>query len=593
MSTSLAPRIGQWVAPLKRQAIAGALGLVGLLFCLPFLWPIHRHPITTFDSDLIAAVILGLALIVGGAAGTAASMRVAWHLPLIALGLLAIGTLQYALGYLQYTFALSSLFLYACAIFTAYLLGRWLVAADLRSQAVAALALGVVLGGLISVAVQVLQVLDVHGLPDWLVFQMFGSVSSRRPFANLAQPNLLASYFVWGTIAAAYLVRRGAPRRLLLPAMACLFGGLALTGSRMGTLFGVGAIALLLMPNAISPETRRQRVQLAMALVAGYAAGLAITALLLVDSQGAMPNAIERFGEGSIGQRLSMWSDAWRIALAHPWLGVGVGEYGGAQYLMAQPHPSLLPTNNPHNIVLHVAAEFGLPAAVLFVAVLAIWFRRGVQALRTDAEAGTAVALVTVILAHSMLEYPLWAFFYAIPVALLVGLAEPALAGRGRGLRARVILAPIGIAVLGAAAVMKADYDEIAPVYDSYLHEVFDGRSHAPETVLGVTASMGATYFRPQMERLFVELVPATEQKSDAGVALVGRVLTRLADVRVMVRYIELLLQAGRIEEVYPHIARLKLFAGDQYPLVRDELLQAILRNGAELDPVRRALTAP
>jgi O-antigen ligase len=595
ISMAPASQIRRAAASLQRHATVAAVGLVALLFVLPFVAPVHRFPLTGFDSEWIAAVVLALALIAAGLAQRA-PLAVNGSMPTIAAILLAVAAVHYLSGLLQYTYAFSALFIFLCAFCAAYLVGRWLLAADLRVRALQGLSIGLLAGGLLSVAVQCLQVFDLQVLPDWAMFSVVDKMSHRRPFANLGQSNQLATYLVFATVASLYLSRRESRKRLLMAAAATLFCGLALTGSRMGSLFGLLVLALLFSRSAISPRTPGDRIQWSAVLVGGYGAGLFLTKLFLVDESGAMATAIERYGEGSLGQRISMWSDALRIIGAHPWLGVGVGEYGGAQYLAAQPHPQLLATNNPHNILLHLAAEFGVPAAVCVFLLVVRWCSLRARVWRTDPHVTTAFILILFVLLHSLLEYPLWHLYFLVAVGLLAGLAEPASPGSaGMRLRAAFVLAPIGVAMLCAAAVMKVDYAAIAAVYDRYLSEVYSGHAdaHEPETVAGVIGLISATYFEPQVERLYVELVPAQAQQGDESLRLVGRVLTRLADLRVAVRYIQLLLQAGRIDEALPHVARLKVFAGSSYPVLRAELEASIAGNGPILDPVRRALAEP
>src|SRR5882672_5730245 len=407
MSTALISRKQVLGAPVQARAIAAVMFGIALLFSLPFVAPIHRYPLTTFDSEWMSAGLLAAAMLV---AAVARPTRVvaSWPLPLVGLILVAVAGLHQVLGLLHYTFALNALLMFVCAFIAAYLLGRWLVAADLRAHALRAICIGLVVGGVASVAVQMLQIFDVRELPTWLVFPNIDKMSSRRPYANLAQPNHLATYFIWATIAALYLMRRGVSRGPLLIAAAAFFVGLALTGSRMGSLFGLLLLGIVLTRNALSPVSSRERVLASVVLVSGYMIGLVLIGYFLVDDAGAMSTAIGRYAEGSFGQRWSMWSDAWRIASAYPWLGAGVGEYGGAQYWFAQPDPSLLATNNPHNIILHLAAEFGLPAAAIIVTVVAWWcWRRAIDA-RHDPIVMTALVLVMFVLAHSMLEYPLW-----------------------------------------------------------------------------------------------------------------------------------------------------------------------------------------
>src|SRR5882672_6899507 len=323
MSTVHIGRMNALVALSQRRAAAAVAVLVALLFSLPFVAPVHRYPLTTFDSELISAGILAVAMVVAAIAGRA-RMSVGWPLPTITLLLVGFAAAQYMLGMLHYTFSFTSLLLYLCAFFSAYLLGRWLVASDRRARAVQAICVGLVIGGLLSVVVQFLQVLDVQALPTWLVFPSMGKNSARRPFGNLAQPNHLATYLIWATVAAMYLLRGPALKGPLLAAAGALLLGLALTGSRMGSLFGLLLLGLALTRNALSPGPLRDRARLAIVLAVGYAIGLIMTRYLLVDATGTMATAVERYAEGSFGQRLSMWSDALRIAGEYPWLGVGV-----------------------------------------------------------------------------------------------------------------------------------------------------------------------------------------------------------------------------------------------------------------------------
>ena len=130
-------------------------------------------------------------------------------------------------------------------------------------------------------------------------------------------------------------------------------------------------------------------------------------------------------------------------------------------------------------------------------------------------------------------------------------------------------------------------------MWDSYLSERFAARPHGPETIAGVLALKDMTYFKPQIDRLYVDLRPVSAMQGDEEIEVSERVLSRLADVELIERHIELLLQAGRIAEAYPHIERLKIFAGGDYPLVRARIEEAIASNGTVLDPVRRALAAP
>jgi len=69
-----------------------------------------------------------------------------------------------------------------------------------------------------------------------------------------------------------------------------------------------------------------------------------------------------------MAMRVDVWRRAWALARSHPWTGVGPGqfqrEYTRAGGTDASPHA--------HNIVLHVAAEYGVLTLVCY---LGLWGR--------------------------------------------------------------------------------------------------------------------------------------------------------------------------------------------------------------------------
>jgi putative inorganic carbon (HCO3(-)) transporter len=61
---------------------------------------------------------------------------------------------------------------------------------------------------------------------------------------------------------------------------------------------------------------------------------------------------------GTTGDRISLWKQAWSMIQTHPWFGVGPMHYAW--------YPNALAAH-PHNSVLQLAAEWGLPATVLML----------------------------------------------------------------------------------------------------------------------------------------------------------------------------------------------------------------------------------
>lgn len=78
----------------------------------------------------------------------------------------------------------------------------------------------------------------------------------------------------------------------------------------------------------------------------------------------------------SIGVRKQMWLASARMIAAHPLIGVGAGSWGANSPVYMDGDPLVELDQHAHNEYLQLAAEYGLPAALLFVAALGIWLAR-------------------------------------------------------------------------------------------------------------------------------------------------------------------------------------------------------------------------
>ena len=156
------------------------------------------------------------------------------------------------------------------------------------------------------------------------------------------------------------------PRRYAL--LAPLSLGLFATGSRGALLgLGVGIAAQQLCGGGQSSRLRTVAtlVPLALALGVGYA-------VLPQDSKERVGTFSTRGGmtqsdkeaASTIILRQDYRTDALRSIEAHPFTGVGVGQYVGGTVAKGTQ------TNNPHNVVLLEAAEGGYPLALASVALL-------------------------------------------------------------------------------------------------------------------------------------------------------------------------------------------------------------------------------
>jgi len=82
------------------------------------------------------------------------------------------------------------------------------------------------------------------------------------------------------------------------------------------------------------------------------------------------------FSAGSVAEhvagrseRMVLWKQAWSMAQAHPWFGVGWFGFGAEQVRIAANFSSTTYAEHAHNWLLNFAAELGLPATLVIFSV--------------------------------------------------------------------------------------------------------------------------------------------------------------------------------------------------------------------------------
>ncbi|MGD9642955.1 MAG: O-antigen ligase family protein [Elusimicrobiales bacterium] len=199
---------------------------------------------------------------------------------------------------------------------------------------------------------------------------LFQRLSGSPPIGLIgANPNYSA-VFCAAALPAALLAlsdpAAGRRRALYAPLALLLVAGLAASGSRGAVL------AALLSAGAGLAWLRR------WAWLAGLLAALTAAALLV-------PGGLAEFlklGDARAYERPRLWGAALQAALASPLLGWGQGQFGGVFEFFKFPYADGVSyfghsTLHAHSEPLNLAAEAGLPAALLFLAAAAAALARG------------------------------------------------------------------------------------------------------------------------------------------------------------------------------------------------------------------------
>jgi len=392
---------------------------VGFGWSIPFLVAPHTYPIPTFYGEMAAAVIWSvLALSV-----LFATWRSTRGLPLTALapaGLAFVVLLQLAVAP-----PLNPILSFGAIM--ALLAATGIVGLAARSKdvrgVVEAIAVGVIVGALLTVTIELLQLFNVRSIPPDLMSQS-PQPPDRRMWGNLNQANQVASYLAMGLAACMFLMYRLARRNwLVLPIVVALLVGMALTFSRTAWIHitVVGVLSGLLHKG----ERRGLRSWLSAAIpLIGLVLCYQLCNVLIAYANQVMhldlPTSLGGRMVHGVSDRAPLWNHAWHMFLAHPWIGGGWGDYAYNQYVQTDVLGNVIMSMNAHNIVLDLLAKVGL--AGLFAVVLpcvgllvAVWKRK------LTPEHAFFYAVILILGAHSLLEYPLHYIYFLFPFAFALG----------------------------------------------------------------------------------------------------------------------------------------------------------------------------
>jgi len=229
--------------------------------------------------------------------------------------------------------------------------------------------------------------------------QIVGGVREPRIAGPLGDPNFYAQILVPLVPLALYRLWDERPARLRLLAalaLAAITAALAFTYSRGGAL----AAGLVLALAAVDKRIKLRHILPCAALAAllllwvpsEFGGRLGTLRRLLPEED---EEAVTVSAESSFEQRKLLMQTAWEMFDAHPWLGVGAGNYSehfdeyAAHVGSATPsYENFGERRYPHNLFLEVAAETGILGLLTFGAAVAGALLSALAAARRFARAG-------------------------------------------------------------------------------------------------------------------------------------------------------------------------------------------------------------
>ncbi len=416
----------QIVSPVPRDSRFPSAEPVGTLvaivaFVVPAMLTHNVPPSATFINQAVAIVgwALLMAWFASAAQWPARALRGSLVALLAALSVLLLAALASVWwASLPHGLALSAAASLAMALL-AVLVGAATAEARHGETALSALCWALVMAGLLSSAVGVIQVFA----PDLANGQWIAiSAAEGRASGNLRQPNHLSTFLLWSVIAALWLAESGRMHRAAAGGFAYAFiFTLVLTASRTGVV-GVGILALW---GALDRRlSRPARVMMLAAPVAYFLfwAGLATWAHGSFGGEARLTDTAD-----SPNSRRHIWANTLSLISRHPWFGVGFGEFNFAWSLTPYLGRPTAFFDHTHNLPLQLAVELGVPLATLLLALLvyALWraMRNGFGTAHPQRAMTSAASMMVLMIAvHSLVEYPLWYSYFLLPTAFVWGL---------------------------------------------------------------------------------------------------------------------------------------------------------------------------
>ena len=458
------------------------LSVFAVLLAIAWLLPNHYPPWGTFHTDAwLAAVLLllmGLRLLRSDTAAISSTVVLITALSLVPWA-------QFGLGILPLASDAFVNFLYLFGFAAAFFFGEnW---ARLQPGQPAKFVLtAAAVASLVSVVLQIYQWLGYANDAGFEAIWVFEFADTGRPYANLAQPNQLASLLLWGALGMWWIRAKGyiGPRIGACAAAFILFG-VALTESRAAALTAtVGVILISARKSAVFDAKQVREVQLLYTIYLLFLVSVEPLAHFL----GMTVSATFFDRMASEATRFELWRMGLYASLESPWLGFGWNHSNDAFLTVfpAFPRFANLYVKQSHNLPLDLVLWVGWPAAAILLFLMIKWLLKAVTSA-TDFEQVVTLSAIGVISVHAMVELPLHHGYFLWPFGLLAGSlsakfgASPTTAISGR---AAAVPAFALIAVLGLVA---RDYFRVEAAFSELRFQLMHiGQKHderPPETV--------------------------------------------------------------------------------------------------------------
>ena len=241
-----------------------------------------------------------------------------------------------------------------------------------------------------------------------------------RPFANLSQPNQLATLLSMGLAALLFFYEKHLLHRISSGLLVLFFlFAIALTQSRTPWLMAIFFVVLWLWK--FNPTQRRLPRTWAFAWVAVFIGFIFILPHLAHWLQLADTTSVAKRAQAM--ERWDLYVQFYQAIIHGPLWGYGWQQVSTAQLAITPLYPVAIYTEYTHNILLDLLIWNGPILGSIIIAAVTYYLLR-LAFLARSTENLFVVIAVGFFLLHSLLEYPHAYAYFLLPVGLLIGILQ-------------------------------------------------------------------------------------------------------------------------------------------------------------------------
>lgn len=389
-----------------------------IFFCLSVLNPIHMQPWGGFFSEgfaFIAVLLLSLLLI-------NKKLNIAKvTLPFLFISVLPLFQYVFNQIFFSSNAILSSIYIFSfwLMIIIGYNLSLGENKAQLNFNFTVFMAYFLFISGLFSALFALFQWLNVYK-----TFQVIMEFSGSRPYANMAQPNHLATFFNLAIFSSWYIYEKekiGFP--ILINSSLFFIFGIALTQSRTGFLILFSSFLIVFFFKArLSLKINKKYLSICLVYficIIYFLPKLRNLLSYYFDIK-EVTSAIERATTGY--NRLDIWNQMIHAIMEKPWSGYGWNQTTFAQFSVIDRYHSKEWATSAHNLILDILVWGGLPVGIFIIVYFSLFFLYLFKNI-LSLESFFPFLVVSSLIFHSLLEYPLYYSYFLLPFGLFCGIA--------------------------------------------------------------------------------------------------------------------------------------------------------------------------